>query len=51
VLLQEPEDESTFMARFRLRRQAVDGQHALIKRLYWRRDDAGVFRIVAEDNG
>lgn len=51
VLLQEPEDESTFLARFRLRRQAVDGQQALIKRLYWRRDETGEPRIVAEDNG
>jgi murein L,D-transpeptidase YafK len=51
VLLQEPEDESTFIARFRLRRQGADARQSLIKRLYWRRDDAGVFRIVAEDNG
>ena len=51
VLLQEPEDESTFMARFRLRRETADGRQALIKRLYWQRDASGEFRIVAEDNG
>lgn len=51
VLIEEPEDESTFLARFRLHRHTGDGMQTTTKRLYWQRDEAGEFRIVAEDNG
>ena len=50
--LAEPEDNSLFVTRFDLRAVRGNGRPLTIsKRLYWRRDAAGGFVIVAEDNG
>jgi len=51
VLLADPEEGGLFVARFRETMSGPElGSHT-IKRLYWRRDSEGEWRIVAEDNG
>ena len=50
-LLEDPEEEGLFLSRFV---QRIVGDGATVettKRLYWRQDAAGEFKIVAEDNG
>ncbi len=51
LLLADPEEEGLYLARFR---ETVSGSELgsrTVKRLYWRRDNEGEWRIVAEDNG
>lgn len=51
ALLGDPEDETLFLSRFQ-QTTTEDGEaRQLTKRLYWRRQADGSFRIVAEDNG
>jgi len=51
LLLADPEDDRLYLSRFH--QSIVENGRAVKtrKRLYWRRDDAGRYRIVAEDNG
>lgn len=51
LLLADPEEPGLYLSRFRLKVVDASGQRALIKRLYWRRDDEGRLAVVAEDNG
>ena len=51
LLLQDPEDESLYLSRFRQTLIDDTGPVVTIKRLYWRRNGADELRIVAEDNG
>ena len=51
LLLQDPRDKSLYLARFRQTLIDDKGPVVTIKRLYWRRGNGGVLRIVAEDNG
>jgi len=51
LLLKDPEDESLFLSRFQQTIDNGDGQIVTIKRLYWRLNAHGQFKIVAEDNG
>ena len=51
LLLADPFETDTYLSRFHL---SIDDDAAsveLTKRLYWRRDAGGVFRIIAEDSG
>ena len=50
-LLADPEEQDLYLARFRQEIVGTEGRIATIKRLYWRREADGTFRIVAEDNG
>ncbi len=50
-LLADPEEPNIYLARFRQVIVGADGRLETTKRLYWRRDADGAFRIVAEDNG
>ena len=51
LLLGYPSEEGLYFSRFRLTFDAPGGRIARMTRLYWRRDDTGVLRIVAEDVG
>jgi hypothetical protein len=51
LLLQDPEDESLYLSRFRQTLIDDTGPVVTIKRLYWRRGADAELRIVAEDNG
>jgi len=51
LLLQDPEDESLYLSRFRQTLIDDTGPVVTIKRLYWRRNSEDELRIVAEDNG
>lgn len=51
LLLADPEEEGLILSRFRETISGPDIGSRTIKRLYWRRDEAGEWRIVAEDNG
>ena len=51
LLLADPEEEGLFIARFHETMSGPELGSRTIKRLYWRRDDEGEWRIVAEDNG
>lgn len=51
TLLGDPEDEDLYLSRFRQTTNAAGEARTLMKRLYWRRQADGSFRIVAEDNG
>ena len=51
LLLADPEDEGLFLSRFQQVIVEPDRKVATIKRLYWRRDENGDLKIVAEDNG
>ena len=46
----DPADAGVFVSRFTLAVELKDGgRREQRKRLYWRRDSAGVFRVIAED--
>ncbi len=51
LLLGDPDEDELYLSRFRL--SVDDGltTTSSIKRLYWRRDKSGDFKVVAEDNG
>ncbi len=49
-VLRDPEDASLYVTRFKFAR-LDEGVVRAMKRLYWREDENGRFRIVAEDNG
>jgi len=51
LLLADPEEPGLYLSRFDQRIVRDDGELETIKRLYWRRSEAGRLRIVAEDNG
>jgi murein L,D-transpeptidase YafK len=51
LMLADPEEENLYLSRFRQTLVDERGSIVTTKRLYWRRDDDGLFRIVAEDNG
>ncbi len=51
LLLADPEEEGLFLARFLETMSGPGPGGHTIKRLYWRRNNAGEWRIVAEDNG
>ncbi len=50
LLLRDPEEPELYLARFRQTLTNADGEVSLTKRLYWRRDDAGL-KVIAEDAG
>ena len=51
LLIAYPEEEGIYLSRFRF--TVIEGgrETVMMTRLYWRRDDSGVFRIVAESRG
>ena len=51
TLLADPEVDGLFLSRFRQTTFEEGERRRLLKRLYWRRQTDGSFRIVAEDNG
>jgi murein L,D-transpeptidase YafK len=51
IVLADPEDENLILSRFRQTIVRGEQRVTTMKRLYWRRDADGRFRIVAEDNG
>jgi murein L,D-transpeptidase YafK len=51
LLIAYPEEEGVYLSRFRLTVIDDDSETVMMTRLYWRRDDSGVFRIVAESRG
>lgn len=51
LLLADPEDDRLFLSRFQQVVVEPDRTVTTTKRLYWRRDDSGELKIVAEDNG
>ena len=51
LLLADPEEEGLIVSRFRETISGSGVDSRTIKRLYWRRDELGDWRIVAEDNG
>ena len=51
VLLADPEDDGLVLSRFTETSSGPGNASRTVKRLYWRRDSAGQWRIVAEDNG
>ncbi len=51
LLLADPEEEGLYLSRFRETISGSGVAGSTIKRLYWRRNDEGDWRIVAEDNG
>lgn len=51
LLLADPEEPGLYLSRFRQTIVDANGKIVTIKRLYWRRNDAGALQIVAEDNG
>ena len=51
IVLADPEEPDLFLSRFRQSITDAQGTIRTTKRLYWRREADGSFRIVAEDNG
>lgn len=51
LLLADPEEEGLYLSRFRQRISVAEFESVTTKRLYWKRDDGGELKIVAEDNG
>ena len=51
LLLADPEEDGLYLSRFRETMSGSGVGSRTIKRLYWRRNDEGDWRIVAEDNG
>ena len=51
LLLADPEEEGLFLSRFMQTTGGSANGSRTIKRLYWRRDAADQWRIIAEDNG
>lgn len=51
LLLRYPEEDNLFLSRFRLTTVEDGTQLESMKRLYWRRDDHGAMKIIAESEG
>ena len=51
LLLADPEEEGLYLSRFRQRISDAGAETTTTKRLYWKRDNDGALKIVAEDNG
>jgi len=51
ILLADPAEPGLYLSRFKQRLAAGTGSFKTTKRLYWRRDVAGDWKIVAEDSG
>ena len=51
LLLADPEEEGLYISRFEQTVDSASGPVTFVKRLYWRLDSAGDWRIVAEDTG
>ncbi len=51
LLLADPEEEGLVLSRFQETISGPSEGSQTIKRLYWRRNEEGKWRIVAEDNG
>lgn len=51
MLLEDPEEDGLVLSRFTETTSGPGNGSRSIKRLYWRRNSAGQWRIVAEDNG
>ena len=51
LLLGYPGEDGLYLSRFRQLTTGREKVTETIKRLYWRRDEHGAYRIVAEDNG
>lgn len=51
LLVAYPEEEGVYLSRFRLTTVGKEQQTVAIARLYWRRDEHGDFRIIAESRG
>ena len=51
LLLGYPGEDGLFLSRFRQTVTEAGDRRSTFKRLFWRRDDDGALRIVAEDNG
>lgn len=51
ALLADPEDPALYLSRFRQTIREAGATITTTKRLYWSRNEAGEFRIVAEDSG
>lgn len=51
LLLGYPDEDDLYLSRFRLLTKKGERDIVSTTRLYWRRDAAGVLRIIAEDNG
>ena len=51
LLISDPEESDIFLSRFH--QTIVDDAQSIetTKRLYWRRQEGGEFRIVAEEDG
>ncbi len=49
-IAEDPSDDGVFVSRFKIAVKLTDGGlRQQRKRLYWQRDEAGVFKIIAED--
>ena len=51
LLLADPEEPDLYLSRFEQTIRDDEASSTTTKRLYWRRSDAGDWKIVAEDNG
>ena len=51
LLLHDPEEAGLYLSRFQLKRAAAGRTSVTTKRLYWRLEEDGNLKIVAEDNG
>jgi murein L,D-transpeptidase YafK len=51
LLVAYPEEEGVYLSRFRLTITREEQQTVAMARLYWRRDEHGAFRIIAENRG
>jgi hypothetical protein len=51
LLVAYPEEDGVYLSRFRLTITGEEQQTVAMARLYWRRDEHGAFRIIAENRG
>lgn len=51
LLLADPEENELYLSRFRQTIVDANGRIVVTKRLYWRREENGALKIIAEDNG
>ena len=51
LLIADPEDDGLYLSRFRQRIDESGRSVVTTKRLYWRKNESGEFKIVAEDSG
>lgn len=51
LLLADPAADDTYLSRFQMATTEAASSVVVTKRLYWRRDARGLFRIIAEDSG